>query len=187
MPRLLSNAALRNPAAKLSVLCISRSQIRILRRIYSAPRIRIRSRFTFGCPAGHSLRPSARLSPSGACPLQQPRFLGQGELTYDEALKSMGDAGLGIITVAFYDRSHDSAANRAFGAAFKDSYGRNPGPLAVGGFDGMHLIFETLKKTGGNADGEPLISAAKGTAWESPRGPVSIDPETRDIVQTVYI
>jgi branched-chain amino acid transport system substrate-binding protein len=48
----------------------------------------------------------------------------------------MGDAGLGIITVAFYDRSHDSAANRAFVAAFKDSYGRNPDPLAVGGFDG---------------------------------------------------
>jgi hypothetical protein len=77
MPRLPSNAALRNPVAKLSVLCISRSQIRILRPIYSAPRICIRSRFTFGCPAGHSLRPSARLSPSGACPLQQPRFLGK--------------------------------------------------------------------------------------------------------------
>ena len=115
------------------------------------------------------------------------KILGQGELTYDEALKSMGDAGLGIITVAFYDRSHDSAANRAFVAAFKDSYGRNPDPLAVGGFDGMHLIYETLKKTGGATDGERLISAAKGTAWESPRGPVSIDPETRDIVQTVYI
>jgi branched-chain amino acid transport system substrate-binding protein len=115
------------------------------------------------------------------------RILGQGELTYDEALKSMGDAGLGIITVAFYDRSHDSAQNAAFVTAFKDSYGRNPDPLAVGGFDGMHLIYETLKKTGGKADGESLISAAKGMAWESPRGPVSIDPETRDIVQTVYI
>ena len=77
--------------------------------------------------------------------------------------------------------------DRAFVAAFKDSYGRNPDPLAVGGFDGMHLIYETLKKTGGATDGERLISAAKGTAWESPRGPVSIDPETRDIVQTVYI
>jgi branched-chain amino acid transport system substrate-binding protein len=115
------------------------------------------------------------------------RILGQGELTYDEALKSMGDAGLGIITVAFYDRSHDSAANAAFVTAFKDSYGRNPDPLAVGGYDGMHLIYETLKKTGGKADGESLISTAKGASWESPRGPVSIDPETRDIVQTVYI
>jgi branched-chain amino acid transport system substrate-binding protein len=115
------------------------------------------------------------------------KILGQGELTYDEALKNMGDAGLGIITVAFYDRSHDSAHNGAFITAFKDSYGRNPDPLAVGGFDGMHLIFETLKKTGGKADGESLISAAKGMSWESPRGPVAIDPETRDIVQTVYI
>ena len=61
---------------------------RILRPIYSAPRICIQSRFTFGCPAGHSQRPSARLSPSGACPLRQPRILGQGELTYDEALNS---------------------------------------------------------------------------------------------------
>jgi branched-chain amino acid transport system substrate-binding protein len=115
------------------------------------------------------------------------KILGQGELTYDAALKSMGDAGLGIVTVAYYDRSHDSALNKAFVAAFNEAYGRSPDPLAVGGFDGMHLIYEALKKTGGNADGESLIAAARGTAWESPRGPVSIDPETRDIVQTVYI
>jgi branched-chain amino acid transport system substrate-binding protein len=51
----------------------------------------------------------------------------------------------------------------------------------------MHLIYETLKKTGGKADGDSLIAAAKGMAWESPRGPISIDPETRDIIQTVYI
>jgi branched-chain amino acid transport system substrate-binding protein len=115
------------------------------------------------------------------------KILGQGELTYDEALKSMGDAGLGIITVAFYDRNHDSTQNAGFVSEFKDAYGRNPDPLAVGGFDGMHVIYEALKKTGGKADGESLIAAAKGMAWESPRGPVSIDPETRDIVQTVYI
>ena len=115
------------------------------------------------------------------------KILGQGELTYDEALKSMGDAGLGIITVAYYDRSHNSAENKAFLAAFKENYGRNPDPLAVGGFDGMHLIYETLKKTGGRADGNSLIAAAKGMSWESPRGPISIDPEIRDIVQTVYI
>ena len=115
------------------------------------------------------------------------KILGQGELTYDEALNSMGDAGLGIITVAHYDRSHDSAQNKVFLAAFKDSYGRNPDPLAVGGFDGMHLIYETLKKTGGKTDGDSLIATAKGMSWESPRGPISIDPETRDIVQTVYI
>ena len=51
----------------------------------------------------------------------------------------------------------------------------------------MHLIYEALKKTGGKTDGDALIAAAKGMKWESPRGPISIDPETRDIVQTVYI
>ncbi|HEX5959192.1 MAG TPA: ABC transporter substrate-binding protein, partial [Hyphomicrobiaceae bacterium] len=64
---------------------------------------------------------------------------------------------------------------------------RNPNVYSVGGWDGMHLIYETLKKTGGKTDGDSLIAAAKGMAWESPRGPISIDPETRDIVQTVYI
>jgi hypothetical protein len=57
----------------------------------------------------------------------------------------------------------------------------------LGGYDGMHLIYEALKKTGGKADGESLINAAKGMAWESPRGPMSIDPETRDVIQTIYI
>jgi branched-chain amino acid transport system substrate-binding protein len=59
--------------------------------------------------------------------------------------------------------------------------------MSVGGYDGMHLIYEALKKTGGKADGESLINAAKGMAWESPRGPMSIDPETRDVIQTIYI
>jgi branched-chain amino acid transport system substrate-binding protein len=59
--------------------------------------------------------------------------------------------------------------------------------MAVGGYDGMHLIYEALKKTGGKADGVSLIAAMKGLAWESPRGPVSIDPDTRDIVQNIYI
>ncbi|MGB9295703.1 MAG: ABC transporter substrate-binding protein, partial [Pseudolabrys sp.] len=59
--------------------------------------------------------------------------------------------------------------------------------FAVGGYDGMHLIYEALKKTGGKTDGDALIAAAKGMKWESPRGPISIDPATRDIVQNVYI
>ncbi|HZL31156.1 MAG TPA: ABC transporter substrate-binding protein, partial [Pseudolabrys sp.] len=64
---------------------------------------------------------------------------------------------------------------------------RNPDFFAVGGYDGMHLIYEALKKTGGKTDGDALIGAAKGMKWESPRGPISIDPATRDIVQNVYI
>jgi branched-chain amino acid transport system substrate-binding protein len=71
----------------------------------------------------------------------------------------------------------------AFNAAFK----RNPDFFAVGGYDGMRLIYEALKKSGANTDGEALITAAKGMAWESPRGPMSIDPATRDVVQTVYM
>jgi branched-chain amino acid transport system substrate-binding protein len=62
-----------------------------------------------------------------------------------------------------------------------------PNFMSVGGYDGMHLIYEALKKTGGKTDGDALIAAMKGMAWESPRGPISIDPETRDIIQNVYM
>jgi branched-chain amino acid transport system substrate-binding protein len=115
------------------------------------------------------------------------KILGQGELTDVGALKSMGDAGLGIITVLHYDYNHDSAMNKAFTAAYEADYKRTPDIYSIGGYDGMHLIYEAIKKTGGKTDGDSLIAAAKGMKWESPRGPISIDPETRDIVQTVYI
>jgi branched-chain amino acid transport system substrate-binding protein len=119
---------------------------------------------------------------------RKTKVLGQGELTEDEARASMGDAGLGIITVYHYDHNHQSEMNKAFVKAFKTEFGgRNPNVYSIGGWDGMHLIYEALKKTGGKSDGESLIAAAKGMKWESPRGPISIDPETRDIVQTVYI
>jgi branched-chain amino acid transport system substrate-binding protein len=119
---------------------------------------------------------------------RKTKVLGQGELTEDEARASMGDAGLGIITVYHYDHNHNSGLNKAFVKAFNAEFGgRNPNVYSVGGWDGMHLIYEALKKTGGKTDGESLIAAARGMKWESPRGPVSIDPETRDIVQTVYI
>ncbi len=115
------------------------------------------------------------------------KVLGQGELTEDQALKSMGEAALGIITAFHYDPTHDSAMNKKFVKDYNDAYGRNPDIFSIGGWDGMHAIYETLKKTGGKTDGDALVTAAKGLAWESPRGPISIDPETRDIVQTVYI
>jgi branched-chain amino acid transport system substrate-binding protein len=116
------------------------------------------------------------------------RILGQGELTEEEALKSMGDAGLGIITVYHYDYNHDSPLNREFVRAYTEANaGRNPNIYSVGGYDGMHLIYEALKKTGGKTDGDSLIAAAKGLTWESPRGPLAVDAETRDVVQTVYI
>jgi branched-chain amino acid transport system substrate-binding protein len=118
---------------------------------------------------------------------RKTKVLGMGELTEDEARKSMGDASLGILTVFHYDHNHDSALNRAFVKAFNAAYERNPNIYSIGGYDGMHLIYEALKKTGGKTDGDSLVNAAKGMKWESPRGPISIDPETRDIIQTVYI
>jgi branched-chain amino acid transport system substrate-binding protein len=119
---------------------------------------------------------------------RKTRIFGQGELTDDTALKSMGDISLGIITVYHYDWSHNSALNAEFVKGYRAiSGGRNPDLFSIGGYDGMHLIYEALKKTAGKTDAASLVAAAKGMKWESPRGPISIDPETRDIVQTVYI
>ncbi len=116
------------------------------------------------------------------------KLLGQGEITMDDnALKNMGDAGLGIITVFHYGWEHKSKMNEDFVKAYNADFKRNPDVFSIGGWDGMHLIYEALKKTGGKADGDSLIAAAKGMKWESPRGPISIDPDTRDVVQTVYI
>ena len=116
------------------------------------------------------------------------KILGQGEITMDDnALKSMGDSAIGIRTIFHYGWEHKSPMNEAFVKAFRDEYKRNPDVFSIGGWDGMHLIYETLKKAGGKADGDSLIAAAKGMSWESPRGPISIDPNTRDIVQNVYI
>ncbi len=99
----------------------------------------------------------------------------------------MGDVALGIITVSDYDYNHQSPMNQEFVKAYNDEFHRNPDFFSIGGYDGAHLIYAALEKTGGKADGDSLIAAAKGMSWESPRGPIMIDPETRDIVQTVYI
>jgi branched-chain amino acid transport system substrate-binding protein len=115
------------------------------------------------------------------------KVLGQGEIAEESALAGMGDMALGIITAFHYDYNHPSKVNADFVRAFNDAFKRNPDFFAVGGYDGMHLIYEALEKTGGKADGDSLIAAAKGAAWESPRGPISIDPETRDVIQTIYI
>jgi len=117
----------------------------------------------------------------------ETKILGQDALTAETALKSMGDAALGIITVAYYDYNLNTPMNKDFAKAYNDEFHRNPDFFAVGGYDGMHLIYGTLQKTGGKTDGDALVAAAKGMAWESPRGPMSIDPATRDVVQTVHI
>ncbi|HEY6241905.1 MAG TPA: ABC transporter substrate-binding protein [Burkholderiales bacterium] len=118
---------------------------------------------------------------------KKTKVLGQGEIVDEAALAAIGDASVGIITAYHYDFRHSSERNREFVKAYNAKFKRNPDIYSVGGYDGMHLIYESLKKTGGKTDGESLIAAAKGMKWESPRGPIAIDPETRDIIQTIYI
>jgi branched-chain amino acid transport system substrate-binding protein len=118
---------------------------------------------------------------------KKTKILGQDALGSESALASMGDVAIGIITVSDYDFNHQSPMNKEFVKAYNDEFHRNPDFFSIGGYDGAHLIYAALEKTSGKADGDSLIAAAKGMSWESPRGPVMIDPETRDIVQTVYI
>ncbi len=115
------------------------------------------------------------------------KVIGPGDVMDDDLLNGMGDSALGAVTAHMYSAAHPSQANKDFVAAYKKAYGQRPGFMAVGGYDGIHLLYEALKKTGGKADGDSLIAAVKGMKWESPRGPISIDPETRDIVQNIYI
>jgi branched-chain amino acid transport system substrate-binding protein len=116
------------------------------------------------------------------------RLIGTGDLTDDDILDGMGDPALGAITSHHYSAAHDSEENRAFVQAFRQGHpGMRPNFMAVGGWDGMHLIAEGLRRTGGAAEGERLRDAMRGLSWTSPRGPVAIDAGTRDIVQDIYI
>ena len=115
------------------------------------------------------------------------KVIGPGDVTDDDQLNGMGDAAIGVVTAHFYSSDHQSAMNKAYVAAFEKANNFRPNFMSVGGYDGMHLVYEALKKTGGKADGDSLIAAMKGMKWESPRGPISIDPDTRDIIQNIYI
>ncbi|MDO9414153.1 MAG: ABC transporter substrate-binding protein [Pseudolabrys sp.] len=115
------------------------------------------------------------------------KIISTGEAVDETAVKAMGDVALGRLSAWHYDYNQKSKMNDEFVKAFNAEFKRNPDFFAVGGYDGMHVIYESLKKTSGKADGESLVAAAKAMKWESPRGPVSIDAETRDIVQNVYI
>ena len=112
---------------------------------------------------------------------------GPGDLTDDEALPNMGDAMLGTITAHFYSAAHPSAFNTTFSGAYRKEAKDGANFMAVSGFDGMHVIYEALKKTAGSVDGKGLIAAMKGMAWESPRGPMSIDRSTGEVVHNIYI
>ena len=115
------------------------------------------------------------------------KLIGTGDVTDDDILDAMGDVALGTITTHHYSAAHDSPENRAFVEAFEAANkGMRPNFMGVGGYDGMRLIYEALKATGGDPDGDKLIEAMKQAKWTSPRGPVAIDPRTRDIVQNIY-
>jgi branched-chain amino acid transport system substrate-binding protein len=116
------------------------------------------------------------------------KLIATGDVTDDDQLNGMGDVVIGVINAHNYSAAHDSPHNKAYVEAFrKANNGLRPNFMSVGGYDGMHLIYEALKKTNGDANGEKLLAAMKGLAWESPRGPISIDPDTRDIIQNIYI
>jgi branched-chain amino acid transport system substrate-binding protein len=104
----------------------------------------------------------------------------------------MGDAALGLLSVLNYAPFVDNPTNNAFRAAFAKKYGDKlpqdlPNFATVDAYDGMHLMFQMLKATGGKGDGDAMMAAIKGFSWESPRGPVSIDPKTREAVQNFYV
>ena len=115
------------------------------------------------------------------------KLIGPGDIVDDNDLPGMGDSMVGVVTAGIYSAHHNSPTNKEYVAAFKKANGFRPNFISLGGYDGMHLMYEALKKTQGKTDGDALINAMKGMKWESPRGPISIDPETRDIVQNIYI
>jgi branched-chain amino acid transport system substrate-binding protein len=138
-------------------------------------------------PAGAQPAAFAKaLTERGVSP-KTTKILGTGEVTAQSALKGMGETSLGIITAWNYDYFQDTGINKAFVKDYAAAFKRNPDFISVGSYDGMHLIYEALRKAGGKTDGASLIEAAKGIRWESPRGPIAIDPDTRDVVQNVYI
>jgi branched-chain amino acid transport system substrate-binding protein len=115
------------------------------------------------------------------------KIIGPGDLADDDSLNNAGDQMIGLITAGPYSAAHDSALNTTYVSDFQKIVGERPDFASLGAYDGLHLVYEALKKTGGDADGDKLIAAMKGMAWESPRGPISIDPDTRDIVSNIYI
>ena len=111
-----------------------------------------------------------------------------GDVLDDDILDAMGTPALGVVSSHHYSAAHASPENKAYVDGFMQANaGMRPNFMSVGGYDGMHLIYEALKKTGGDTDGEKMVGAMKGMSWRSPRGPMTIDAATRDVVQNVYI
>ena len=117
------------------------------------------------------------------------KLIGTGDLTDDDQLNDMGDGSLGVVTSHHYSAMHPTAVNKKFVEAFKKAnHGMRPNFMAVGGYDGMRVIYEALKNTkDGQGGGDALLAAMKGQIFESPRGQIFIDAQTRDIVQNIYL
>jgi branched-chain amino acid transport system substrate-binding protein len=117
------------------------------------------------------------------------KVIATGDLTDDDVLQSMGEPVVGVITSHHYSAAHDSPENKAFVKAFTEANPglKRPNFMAVGGYDGMAAMAEVVKKLGNAIDGDKAMEILKNMRMTSPRGPIAIDPATRDIVQTVYI
>jgi branched-chain amino acid transport system substrate-binding protein len=116
------------------------------------------------------------------------KLIATGDVTDDDVLNNMGDAVLGVTTAMPYSSAHPSDMNKQYVAAFKAANnGMRPNFMSVFGYDGMHAVYAALEKTKGSTDGAAMVDAMKGLQWESPRGPMLIDPDTRDVVHNIYI
>lgn len=115
------------------------------------------------------------------------RLIGPGDVVEDDILEAIGDSALGAVTTHHYSAAHDSPRNRAYVKSYTDTYKMRPNFMSVGGYDGMHVVYETARKLGGKIDGDKAMEVIKGMKIDSPRGPITIDAQTRDVVQTVYV
>lgn len=114
------------------------------------------------------------------------KLIATGDVTDDDQLNDMGDVALGVVNSHHYSAAHPSALNKKFVADFQAANKFRPNFMAVGGYDGMRIIYKALEASKG-AGGDALLAGMKGQIFESPRGKVYIDGQTRDIVQDMYI
>jgi branched-chain amino acid transport system substrate-binding protein len=117
------------------------------------------------------------------------KLIGPGDITQDTKLQAMGDAAIGLITMHHYHADLDNAENKRFIAAWKKDYGADSTPdfMAVGGYDGMAAIVHAIQATKGKMEPDAALASLKGWKFDSPRGPISIDPDTRDIIMNEYL
>lgn len=117
------------------------------------------------------------------------KIFGPGDITQEPDLPALGEAAEGIVTTFNYSQVHDSELNRAFVAKHKELFGSSDTVTftSVGAYDGTHVIYKMIEATGGKSDGLKAVDAVKGMAWESPRGPLKIDPDSRHVTQTIYL